>query len=131
MSTSHRYDPPSCTLSQILNPSSRHPLLRRSPRSFYHLGSRFQLFLATVWLTFHRRNREKRRTGGGGKIKRRGKLAASKRALRKVVETRRPPPRGSPEVVGTNLRESPLFVSPPGEISAKFTVETRPINFIP
>lgn len=28
-------------------------------------------------------------------------------------------------------RESPLFVSPPGEISAKFTVETRPINFIP
>lgn len=29
-----------------------------------------------------------------------------------------------------HLRE-PLFVSPPGEISAKFTVETRPINFTP
>lgn len=129
MSTSHRYDPPSCILSQILNLSSRHPLLRRSPRSSYHLG-RFQLFLAIVWLTF-RRNREKRRTRDGGKIKRRGKLVASKRALRKVVETRRLPPIGSPEVVGTNLRESPLFVSPPGEISAKFTVETRPINFIP
>lgn len=40
--------------------------------------------------------------------------------------------RGSPEeMAGANLRESPLFVSPPGEISAKFTVETRPINFIP
>lgn len=25
----------------------------------------------------------------------------------------------------------PLFVSPRGEISAKFTVETQPINFIP
>lgn len=122
--------PRSVTTHPISTP--RHPFLRRSPRSrSHHLGSSFQLFLTVVWLTFHRRNMEKTRTGVEGKIKKRRKLAVSKGTLRKVTETRRTPPRGSPEVAGANLRESPLIVSPPDEISAKFTVETRPINFIP
>lgn len=55
----------------------------------------------------------------------------SKGALRKVTATRRSLSRRSSEVADANLGESPLFVSLLGEISAKFTVETRPINFIP
>lgn len=82
-----------------------------------HRGSSFHLFLAVVWLTFRRRNMEKTRAGTEGKIKRKGKLAVSKGASRKVTETRRPPP----ERVSGGGGCQPLFVSPPGEISAKFT----------
>lgn len=87
---------------------------RLATRFFFvvHRGSSFQLFRAVVWLTFRRRNMEKTRTGTERKIERKGKLAVSKGASRKVTETRRPPPE----------RVQPLFVSPPGEISAKFTL---------
>lgn len=108
-----------------------HSRTRRSPCNnglpSYRLRCSFQLFSpAVVRLTLRRRSAAEKTRPAGGKIKTRRKPAASKGCERRRKREGRG--RRSPEVVARHLRE-PLFVSPPGEISAKFTVETRPINF--
>lgn len=106
---------------------SRRPLLRRSPRQQLSAFSRRRR-LADI----PQKQGEDINRGSGEKNEMARELAASEGAPaedggNEEATTERVSGGGGCQPTG----ESPLFVSPPGEISAKFTVETRPINFIP
>jgi len=91
VSTSRRYNPPSSTLSQPLvsPPASSSFTSQPFPSPWQQLSA----FSCSRLADIPPREQEEDTSGIEEKIRKR-KLAASKGALRKVVETRRPPPRG-------------------------------------